>query len=814
MSPPAADPLASTDDALLRARLAAIVESSDDAILSKTLDGTIRSWNAGAERLFGYTAAEAIGRSVTMLIPPDRLDEETQIIAKLKRGERIEHFETVRVTKTGALRHISLTVSPLKDEHGTVVGASKIARDITERIEAQAALRESEGRHRFLVSLSERAQSISDPDELMKATAQAMVEHFGVKRCAYAVIEDESTFVITGDFSVGVPSIVGRWPVAAFGEVCERAMRANQPYVVTDVATDARLTTKDLEAYRQTTIRSVICVPLHKAGRFVAAMAVHDTSPRRWSPSEIELVRAVLVRSWEALERARVTRGLRDAADRLALAFEAARLGDWSWDAKTDVVDMSPRAAAIFDIPSGPAMTWTQMQERLHPEDRERAAKAVMAAVENHAQYDIEYRVQKLDGPFWWVSAKGRAQYADDGTPTGMFGVVQDITERKALETALLERAQALAQADRDKDDFIALLAHELRNPLAPVRTGLQVMRLKANDANSVERARTMMDRQLTHMVRLIDDLLDVSRLKRDKLNLQKTRITLADAVNHAVEAVGPMIEAARHRLEIRLPEQPVPLDADLTRLAQVIGNLLTNSAKYTEPGGRIFLSAAREGPMVRVSVRDTGLGIPPEALRKVFDMFAQVDRRTERASGGLGLGLALVKGLVEAHGGTVAVESPGPGQGSTFSFTVPVVGEPIAAAGLEPAKGAPSPARRRVLVADDNQDAAASLGELLELLGHEVMLAHDGLQAVAAAERFRPELVLMDIGMPEIDGLEAARRIRSQPWGRGVHVVALSGWGQDGDRERSKAAGCDGHLVKPVGLEQLEALLGALPKR
>jgi CheY-like chemotaxis protein len=312
-------------------------------------------------------------------------------------------------------------------------------------------------------------------------------------------------------------------------------------------------------------------------------------------------------------------------------------------------------------------------------------------------------------------------------------------------------------------------------------------------------------------MVRLIDDLLDVSRVSRNKMELRRARVSLADVVNSAVETARPLIDAAGHDLSLSLPPRPVYLDADLTRLAQVFSNLLTNSAKYTRPGGRIWLSAERRGDRVAVAVRDTGIGIPADALPNIFDMFSQVDRSIERSTGGLGIGLALVKGLVEMHGGTVAAESAGEGRGSTFTVSLPVLaGQPQPEDAVAGPEGARGPGRR-ILVVDDNRDGAESLAMMLRLLGHEVRTAHDGLEALEAAKGFQPEVVLMDVGMPRLNGLEATRRLREQPWGKDLVVIALTGWGQEGDRERSREAGCDGHLVKPVNLPDLQKLLDDL---
>jgi CheY-like chemotaxis protein len=321
------------------------------------------------------------------------------------------------------------------------------------------------------------------------------------------------------------------------------------------------------------------------------------------------------------------------------------------------------------------------------------------------------------------------------------------------------------------------------------------------------------MDRQLSHMVRLIDDLLDVSRISQRKMELRRSRVRLADVISSAVETTRPALEAAGHKLTVSLPPEPVHLDADLTRLAQVFGNLLNNSAKYTERGGRIWLTATREDDQAVVTVQDTGIGIPAHALPKIFDMFSQVDRSIERSTGGLGLGLALVKGLVEMHGGTVEAASPGQDRGSTFTVRLPVLKDRTDSPSGVSDEGWPSPSgtKRRILVVDDNRDAASSMAMILKLQGDEVRCAHDGIEAVELAEEFRPQVILMDVAMPKLNGYEATRRIRERPWGRDVIVIALTGWGQEVDRTQSREAGCDAHLLKPVDLPELERLLSQL---
>jgi PAS domain S-box-containing protein len=388
-----------------------------------------------------------------------------------------------------------------------------------------------------------------------------------------------------------------------------------------------------------------------------------------------------------------------------------------------------------------------------------------------------------------------------------------EVAERKLGEQAVRESELALRDADRRKDEFLATLAHELRNPLAPVRNSLELIKLAGGDAELIERARSTMDRQISQMVRLIDDLLDVSRITRNKLELRRRPVDFAPIVLHAVESTHPLFEQARHELLVGLPAETIRLDADPERLTQVFGNLLTNACKYTEPGGRIWLSAERRSTDVVVTIRDTGIGIPPDRLPEVFDLFTQVDRSLERSQGGLGIGLSLVKRLVEMHEGSVSAHSEGRGRGSEFVVRLPILTEePVA--GPPPSSGDDvTTARGRILVVDDNHDGAESLALLLARTGAETRTAHDGASAVAAAAAFRPDVILLDLGMPKMNGYEACKAIREQPWGQDMVIVALTGWGQDEDRRRSAAAGFDGHLVKPVERAALVSLLDSLSR-
>jgi signal transduction histidine kinase/CheY-like chemotaxis protein len=394
-----------------------------------------------------------------------------------------------------------------------------------------------------------------------------------------------------------------------------------------------------------------------------------------------------------------------------------------------------------------------------------------------------------------------------DGAVNRVVALSEDVTEPRRLMSELIE-------TDRRKDEFLATLAHELRNPPAPLHTSVQLLRRQAPPSPALQRATDVIERQVQQLVRLVDDLLDVSRITLDKLELRKERVTLATVVQAAVEASRPLIEQCRHELTVTLPPEPVELDADLTRLAQVFLNLLNNAAKYTEPGGRIRLAAEREGAEVVVKVSDSGMGIAVEMLPRVFDMFTQSDRSLDRSQGGLGIGLTLVKRLVQMHGGSVEARSEGPGKGSEFVVRLPVAVATETGAQPEIRDGeplAPGPGHR-ILIVDDNEDAAEMLAELLELTGNDLRKARDGVEAVEVASAFRPDVVLLDIGLPKMNGYEVAQKIREQPWGRDMVLVALTGWGQEEDRRRSREAGFDHHLVKPVEPEALLELLTAVP--
>jgi signal transduction histidine kinase/ActR/RegA family two-component response regulator len=398
----------------------------------------------------------------------------------------------------------------------------------------------------------------------------------------------------------------------------------------------------------------------------------------------------------------------------------------------------------------------------------------------------------------------------DAGAVCGTVTVVEDVTERVAYEMELRERVESLRDADHRKDEFLAMLAHELRNPLAPIRNALQLVRMICPvPAAEGSRAYDIIERQVEHLVRLVDDLLDVSRIASGKIKLQKEIVDLATIVSRAVEGARPIIDARRHALEVTLPEYALPVEADPVRLSQVLWNLLNNAAKYTPEGGRIGLTAAKEQGEAVVRVRDTGLGISAEMLPKVFDLFTQMERTLARAEGGLGIGLTLVRRLTEMHGGRVAASSRGPGQGSEFVVRLPIAPGAGSAVNLGASssadKRAASSSGMRILVVDDNRDSAESLAMLLKLFGNDVRSVYDGRLALEVATAYRPDVVLLDIGLPGLDGLQVCQGLRKLAGIRQPLVIAMTGYGQEEDQRRSQQAGFDAHMVKPVDLETLQ---------
>jgi PAS domain S-box-containing protein len=487
-------------------------------------------------------------------------------------------------------------------------------------------------------------------------------------------------------------------------------------------------------------------------------------------------------------------RRFRMVADNIAqLAWTCDKLGNVTWYNQRwlDYTGLNHEAMEGWE--------WSKVQ---HPDHLDRVVARVKRSAETGEPWEDTFPLRGKDSEYRWFLSRAVPIRDAAGNIIRWFGTNTDITEQRQAEAALKE-------ADHRKNEFLAMLAHELRNPLAPIHNAVQVLRLTGGNGEAVASASAMMERQVGQMVRLVDDLLDLSRISRGKIELRRVRVELASAVHHAVEAARPLVQSMEHDLTVILPPTPIYLHADPTRLAQVIGNLLNNACKFTNKGGHISLTVEQVDSQAIVRVRDPGIGIAADQLPRIFDMFMQIDTSLERSVSGLGLGLTLVKNLVEMHNGTVEVNSDGIGKGTEFVVRLPIMAGATKPSPPEPPTSESSrTTARRILVVDDNRDSAESLAMLLKLTKNDTHTAYDGLEAVEAAATWKPDVILFDIGLPKLNGYEACRRIREQPWGRAMIMVALTGWCQQEDRQRSSEAGFDGHLVKPVDLAALTQLL------
>ena len=806
--------------------LAAIVESSDDAIISKDLNGVITTWNRGAQEVFGYTAEEAIGQPVTMLMPPERVNEEPGILERIRSGNKVDHYETVRRRKDGTLLDVSLTVSPIKDSEGRIVGASKIARDITAQKRIERVVLESEEkfytlaesvphmvwmaepdgtvfwfnqawyeytgtshdemfgwgwrnaidpefrsevervwkesletgspfemeypilgrngesrwfltrgnpaitqsgqiirwfgtntdiheqrridrRNRFILELDERVRPLDRPEEIVLELASLLGQHLGVDRCAYAEVEeDENHFYIPGDYTRDEEtiSIVGRYAMSQFGDEVLRLMRANQPFVVDDISNDPRLSETDREAYELTQIQAVICVPLHKNGRFVSCMAVHQRVPRKWAVEEVELVAFVANRFWESIERARLVKTLHEAVA------------------------------------------------------REQEARTV--------------------------------------------------AER----------------SNRVKDEFLATVSHELRTPLNTILGWASLLRSgRLSDPAKVKAYETLYNSSRVQ-AQLIDDLLDVSRIITGKLRLEVQTVDLASLIDSAVESVRPAAEAKEIRIQVITDPHAGPVSGDPGRLQQVMWNLLSNAVKYTPKRGRVYVKLEQVNSHVEVSVADTGIGIDPTFLPRIFERFTQWEPAPNKGRAGLGLGLSIVQHLVEMHGGTVKAESEGVGHGSTFTVALPRLPlrpqrnteqlreHPGASSAFVSLDAAPNLTGLRVLVVDDEPEARILIQEVLELCGAKAEECGTAEEAYERLLAIKYDILVSDIGMPEEDGYSLIERVRALPAekGGGIPAVALTAYARVEDRVRALKAGFQAHLPKPIEPVELAAVVAS----
>jgi PAS domain S-box-containing protein len=753
--------------------LASIVESSDDAIISKSLDGVIQSWNAAAERMFGHTADQAAGRHISLIIPPERIAEEDKIIASLRAGQRVDHFETERLRSDGQRIRVSLTISPIRDDAGKVIGASKIARDVTQQ-------RQAEERERQLLAVA--------------AAANAKFRAFFDQGALFAAIMDtDGTIVEPNRLSwegcgftkgqiVGKPFWEGPWwtPSAEVAArikagsaeaAAGRTFRAELPYFVGDGSQR---------------MADVIILPIKDDAGHVLFLAPTgtDITERKLAESEREKFVTLVENSTDFI-------GISDL-EGIPLYVNAAGL-------------------KMVGLENVEQARRTHLGDFFFPEDESTIRDEFLPSVlaKGHGEIEVRFRNFRT-GEARWMDYKV-LQLIDSDGHAAFATVSRDVTDRRRMEDNLRKLAADLSEADRRKDEFLATLSHELRNPLAPLRSTLEILKRSNGKRELIPEALDTMDRQLQQLVRLVDDLLDLSRITHNRIELRRDDVELASVIHQVIDASRPLAASAGHAIQVDVPAEPMYVHADSARLTQIFDNLLNNAFKYTPPGGTITVTVRRRDNEGIVCVEDTGIGIPAGKLESIFEMFTQLDRSLDRSQAGLGLGLTLVKRLVESHGGSIEAKSAGSGKGSEFIVRLPLIAEGSRASTHATTDVDETTEVHRILVVDDNRDAASALAMLLQIAGHETFTAHDGPAGIEAAEKHRPELVLLDIGLPAVNGYEVCRRIRDQPWGNGMLLIALTGWGQSEDRRRSQEAGFDGHLVKPVNYGDLVAMLKSL---
>ncbi len=852
-------------------RLAAIVESSDDAIVSKDLDGIIKSWNRAAEEMFGYTADEVIGRSITLIIPKERLSEEDEVLARIRRNERVDHFETVRQRKDGALLDISLTVSPIRDKNGRVIGASKIARDITERKRSEAAIADLQRRLLALVSASStilHSPTVEDVQAATIATARDLLT-----ADAYALWRVD---LASGGWRITRSAGISE-PFAAL-LLCreEAALTPGPPSVeaiaIPDIYSQPSLE-PDREAYRLEGIRSMLVFPLNIGGVLSGRLAFYYRRVHGFSPVELQTGQALANLAAAAISTADLYEIAADGRQRAAFLAKADELlsssleyqktlpavanlavpyvADWcavdlvgenaevrrltvahAEPAKRDpAVRLHERYPADPDAPGGvhqvirtaqPAMMSTIPHEPIAGagQDAEHLRLLEDLALTSHICVPLVAHARTLGAVSFVAAESGRHYTVAD------LQFAQDLAGRMAMAIDNARAYRQVADASRLKDDFLATLSHELRTPLNAVLGYAKMLGMNVLGAAKQAHAVAVIERNANALKQIVEDVLDVSRIVSGKLRLQVQPVNLADVVRVAIATITPAADAKGIRVQSVLDVQVQPISGDPDRLQQVVWNLLSNAVKFTPKGGRVQVRLQRVDSHIEVIVSDTGRGIAREFLPHLFERFRQADSSFSREYGGLGLGLAIVRELVELHGGTVLAASDGSNRGATFTVQLPtLVVHPVP--DTQPARerdsgrvtGPEAVVHRldgvTVLVVDDEVDAQHLVREILEAAGARVAAASSGAEALRILQEAVPDVLIADIGMREMDGFKLMQRIRHGS-GRTRHVpaVALTAYARAQDRMMALGSGFQMHIAKPVDPAELVLAVAAVSQR
>ena len=656
--------------------------------------------------------------------------------------------------------------------------------------------------YRFLLALDDAISPLVAAHEITGAAAAMLGTLLGADRCAYAHVDEQlGTVTITGDYTAGVASIVGQYKSESFGAEFVRLSQLGIAYVVDDAENDPRVADVR-DACRAAQIRAVISVPVLKGGRFVAGMALHQEAPRLWQAEEIKLLERVANRCWESIERNRVAQASLESEAKFRTITNAMPQMVWSTLANGDHDYFNQQWYDFTGVPRG-ATDGKGWNGIFHPDDQVTAMERWNRSLATGQTYEIQYRLRHHCGQYRWVLGRALPVHDASGAIVRWMGTCTDIDAQKRAEEELRDMNQR-------KDEFLAMLAHELRNPLAPIASAAQLLKLVKADPARIEQVSDIISRQVHHMTTLVDDLLDVSRVTRGQVELDRQPLDLTPTVASAVEQARPLIKSRQHVLHLNIMASDVAVFGDQTRLIQVIANLLNNAAKYTPPGGEITLSVELHGEQAYLAVADNGCGIEAALLPHVFELFTQGARTPDRSQGGLGLGLAIVKSIVTLHGGTVQADIAGAGKGSRFTIALPVLAGKAALLHPQPAPAA-NAAPARLLIVDDNVDAAESLSALLQAGGNFVRVASDPHHALQMALSDPPDIYVLDIGLPDMDGYELSRRLHAQPSTSSAVFIALTGYGQAQDLAMSKEAGFDHHFVKPLNMASLNVILAGL---
>jgi PAS domain S-box-containing protein len=658
----------------------------------------------------------------------------------------------------------------------------------------------SNRRQEFQLHLADLVRPLTDPDEVVARASELLGQSLRADRVVYAAVDDTGdTMTIERDWTSGrLPTMAGSFlHLNDFGPLLADSVRQGISLVLSNVNLDHR-SAAFASAYTDLGLQAVLAIPLMKNGHLRALLNVHHVEPHEWTSLDVDMAEDMVDRTWAAVESARLQAELRHERDQSRAIFDSMTEGFALLDRHWRIVRMNAEGLRLTQqtAPGVMGRNHWELWPDLIGTQVEQLYREVMAS-RQAAVIDIPYRLP--DGQPIWMEV--RAYPSPDG---GLALFFRNITERKHTE-------QALREGDQRKDEFLAMLAHELRNPLAPIGAAAELLQRVALDEEKVRRTSEVIGRQVRHMTSLIDDLLDVSRVTRGKVELDMECLDLRNVVIDAVEQITPLIRTRRHHLDVSLPPAAPLVKGDKKRLVQVLANLLNNAAKYTDEGGRIGVQTEVRDDRVLVHVSDNGIGMAPELVQRAFDLFTQAERSSDRSLGGLGLGLALVKSLIELHHGTVHCRSDGAGRGSIFTICLPHPlpdHDAVTPDDTDEPAAAPDDGKLRIMVVDDNVDAATMLAMVLEAAGHEVLVEHAPHAALARSREAGVHAFLLDIGLPQMDGYELARRLRAQPETAGALLVAVTGYGQDRDRLQTADAGFDHHLVKPVDVKRLYSIL------